>query len=162
MITDNNLFFSSTEEKRGYKFTQRRDEIDLRKENLNFPGSFSQMNFMFNTNTEIYFRRYTKLFEVIADIGGFSNGIIFIAYMVLYIYSKNIILWNCIEVLISKDEIKENLGIIDSNKNKEIINTLNFNISNLNERRLNINNAKNDLRPSQLNLNDNNDNNNLR
>ena len=113
LITDNTLFFSSYEEIKTYKFSESREEVDMRKEHANVPGIFSQINIFTNTKTAIYKRSYRKLFEVIAQIGGFSNRIIFAAQVLLYIYSENILLYNCISTLISPKEIKENLGIID-------------------------------------------------
>jgi hypothetical protein len=159
--TDNSLLFSSYNEKNIYKFTQRREEIDLKKDNANFPGSFSQINFVANTNTEIIQRNYTKLFQVISEIGGFLNGIIFIAYLVLYMYSNNLILWNCIGVLISTKDIKDSIGLNEdkSHKHREIINSRIFARSNLNGSNVNniINQENANIIPSsQLNIINNN------
>ena len=87
--------------------TQKREEVDLRPDHALFPGTFSQMTFITSGNTEIYFRDYKKLFDVIVQIGGFSNGIIYSATILLYFYSNNIILWKCIYGLISSKELGE-------------------------------------------------------
>lgn len=156
--SDNNLIFSSNEEIKTYKFSQSREEVDLRKENALFPGTFSQMNIFANSKTEMYTRSYRKLFGVIAQIGGFTNGIIFTASMILYIYSQNIILWHCISTIISPKEIENNLGL-ESNelKNKysrELINNKLFkkNKSNDQEGNCNQENKSSNL-PSNINLN---------
>ena len=125
--SDNSLLFPYYEETKTYKFTQKREEVDLRKEHANVPGTYSQMNFFANTNTVIYNRSYRKLFEVISQIGGFSNGIIYSAYIILYLYSRNIILWSCIASIISPKEINKSLGNVNNKSNNEIINSKFFN-----------------------------------
>jgi hypothetical protein len=167
IITDNDLLFSNYEEKKSFKFMQKREETDLRKEHGNVKECFSQMNFFANTKTEVYIRRYTKLFEVIGKIGGFSNGIIFTAYIILYIYSKNLILWNCISVLISSKEINQNIGIIEKNSNnRELIISKIFNRGNQRDNRQIMENSEanniNANQPSNLHSNNNNNTNNLR
>ena len=67
------------------------------------------MIFITSGNTQIYSRNYRKLLDVIVQIGGFFNGIIYSAYFILYLYSKNIILWHCISSVISDNEIKDKL-----------------------------------------------------
>ena len=107
--TDKNILFSSYEEMRGYKFSYNRESVDMRSEHFMFPGTFNEFIFITSGNTQIYIRTYSKFLEVITQIGGFSNGIIFSIHLILYFYSKNIILWHCIFSLISSDEIKENI-----------------------------------------------------
>ena len=106
--TDKNLIFDNLEEIRSYKFATTRESADHRTSHQ-FPGTFSQMLFITSGNTQIYYRTYRKLFDVISQIGGFSNGIIFFANILLYFYSKNIILWHCISSVISDNEIKDKL-----------------------------------------------------
>jgi hypothetical protein len=81
------------------------------------------MSIIANTKTENYRRSYKKLFDIFVQIGGFSNGIIFIAYLILNLYSCNIILWHCISTLISPEEIKENIEIVDKKISLEKINS---------------------------------------
>ena len=119
--TDNSLILSSQEEIKSYKFTTERTELELKKEHPSFPGSFNQINFVLNTKTQIYSRSYRKIFEVISQIGGFTNGIVFIAYLLLYVYSQNVILWHCISTLISEEEIIQNISKLKKNNNRELI-----------------------------------------
>jgi len=157
--SDNSLLFPYFEETKTYIFTQKREEVDMRKEHANVPGAYSQMNFFANTNTLVYNRSYRKLFEVIVQIGGFSNGIIYSAYIILYLYSRNIILWSCIASIISPKEINENLGNVNIKSKNEIIHSRIFN-----KQKENIKNVNNEVNssspPSQLQINNNNNNNN--
>ena len=157
--SDDSLLFPNYEETKTYIFTQKREEVDMRKEHANVPGTYSQMNFFANTNTLVYYRSYRKLFEVISQIGGFSNGIIYSAYIILYLYSRNKILWSCIASIISPKEINENLGNVNIKSNNEIINSKFFNKKKENMK--NVNNEVNSIFPSsQLQINNNNNNNN--
>ena len=157
--SDNSLLFPYFEETKTYIFTQKREEVDMRKEHANVPGAYSQMNFFANTNTLVYNRSYRKLFEVIVQIGGFSNGIIYSAYIILYLYSRNIILWSCIASIISPKEINENLGNVNNKSNNEIIHSRIFNRKKENMKNVN-NEVNSSSPPSQLQINNNNNNNN--
>ena len=101
------------EETKSYKFINTRESVDTRKFHI-FPGTFSQMLFITTGNTQIHKRSYKKLFDVIVQIGGFFNGIIYVAYFLNFLYSKNMIVWHCVTSLISTNEISENL---DTNPN---------------------------------------------
>jgi len=147
LYSDTNLIFDEYEQSKIYKFTNRREEIDLRPDHANFPGTFSQMNYVANSNTQIYYRSNQKLLEIIVRIGGFLNGVIYIASFILYLYSKNNILWQCIYSNISKKEIEEGLGLI-------IINSQPQNV--INPKFVRINNGNRD---SEMNINNNNENN---
>jgi len=157
--SDDSLLFPYYEETKTYIFTQKREEVDMRKEHANVPGAYSQMNFFANTNTLVYNRSYRKFFEVVVQIGGFSNGIIYSAYIILYLYSRNIILWSCIASIISPKEINENLGNVNIKSKNEIIHSRIFN-----KQKENIKNVNNEVNcsspPSQLQINNNNNNNN--
>lgn len=154
--TDHSLLFSNFEETKNYKFTQKSEEVDLRSENTNIPGTFNQMRFYANGNTHIFNRSYTKLFEVIVQIGGFSHGIIYSTFIILYIYSKNIILWNCIYSIISEKEIKENLEIPIGRLDNNVINPKKI------FEKKNVFEENNIIAPSQLQINRNNNDCNLR
>lgn len=107
--TDKSLFLFDYEEERSYSFQSTRESVDLRKNHFVVPSCFSQMSIVLNGNTKIYTRTYLKLFALIANIGGLFNGIVYSAYILLYFYSKNIILWYCITGILSPDEIKDNI-----------------------------------------------------
>ena len=111
--TDKSLIFTEMEETKSYKFINTRESVDTRKFHI-FPGTFSQMLFITTGNTQIHKRSYKKLFDVIVQIGGFFNGIIYVAYFLNFLYSKNMIVWHCVTSLISTNEISENL---DTNPN---------------------------------------------
>lgn len=157
--TDKNLFFESYEQEKSFKFSSLRESVDLRKENSLFPGTFSQMTFVVSGDTEIYYRKYRKMFEVIIQIGGFSNGILYAAYIILFIYSNNMILYNCISSIISKDEVKARL-----NKDFKIENKNNSNIKSemiiINKKKSNnISNINENDNPNNDNPNNDNENN---
>lgn len=118
--SDKNLFFESYQEIKSFKMGNLRESVDLRRDHPIYPGTFSQMTFITSGDTLIYFRKYKKLFEVVIQIGGFSNGLFFVAYFILFLHSNNMILWNCISSIISKEEIMERLGhnYKINNKNK--------------------------------------------
>lgn len=156
--TNKNLIFGSYEEEKGFKLTQQREEVDLRSKHFLFPNTFNQMSFITSGNTQIYYRDYRKLFEVIVQIGGFFNGIIYAANFFLYIYSNNMILWKCIYCFLSPKELEERLS------NKLLSNNLrNFDndINNINTKRNknegdlrnyrieNMENGNSDLNPSR-------------
>jgi len=165
--SDKNLFFESFEETKNFKFSNLRESVDMRKDHSLFPGTFSQMTFITSGDTHIYFRKYKKLFEVIILIGGFCNGLFSVAYIILFLYSNNMILWSCISSIISKDEINVRLDKkfkINKQKEKsyksEII--LNKRINEDNNDKQNNNNNSNNIvnNNSNINLNLNNNNNN--
>lgn len=164
--SDNSLLFPYVEEYKSYKFSRMFQKIDLKDEEYKFPGTFSQMNIYANSNTKIYNRSYKKLFEVIFQIGGFSNGIIYATYIFLYFYSRNIILWNCIFSSISAKEIKKHFSDdINSLKIKEKkIKILEEKKEERDQRELNQNNQNSVIPNSQNNImmrSFNNNNNNL-
>jgi hypothetical protein len=109
--SDKSLLFrqSSYEEEKKFKLHLKREEVDLRSDHAIFPGTFNQMTFITSDNTVIYVREYRKLLDVIVQIGGFFNGIIYSATIILYIYSNNKILWVCINNVISSKELEERL-----------------------------------------------------
>ena len=91
------------------------------------------MTFYNSGNTEIYERNYKKLFEVIAQIGGFANGVFFSAYVILYWYTSNIIFWKSVLSILSPEEIKlsiknENIRNIQVEFNSNIIQAEKVNI----------------------------------
>ena len=151
VYSDKNLIFGSYEEKKSYRLTQVREEVDLRTNYDIVPGTFSQMYFVANGNTQIYYRNYTKLFSIIVKIGGFFNGTIYTVTLILYIYSNNMILWHCILNTISEDELEERLKIIrldvkdDSNNDLNIRPSIvNINRSNQEEENSNNSNQNNE------------------
>jgi len=140
--TDNNLIFSSYEERRSYKFSQMRETADLRKDHNLFPGTFSQMTFITSGNTIIYLRNYRKLFDLITRIGGFLNGIIYSTQIILFFYSENIILWKCISSIISTDEVNERLGLNNIRKNSNNVISIYDNNNNNNRRNEELSNVR--------------------
>lgn len=108
--TDTNLLFTSYEETKTYKFSSFRENVDLRTKHSLFPGTFNQMTLITSQKTQIYTRTYKKLFDIIVQIGGFFNGIIYASSFILFMYSKNLILWECIYYSMSLDEINRILN----------------------------------------------------
>jgi len=107
--SDKSLVFESYEEEKKFKLTGTREIVDLRPDHALFPGTFNQLSIITTGNTQIYIRTYRKLFDIIVQIGGFFNGIIYTATVFLYLYSNNLILWNCIYNVISTNELEERL-----------------------------------------------------
>ena len=122
--TDRNLIFSSFEEEIGYKFAPSKETILFWDDHPIIPGAFAQFNFFTSGNSQFYTRIFAKLLELITEVGGFTNGIIFSAQIILFLYSSNIILWHCIFIVLANKEIKERLNgirIIDiREKNSEL------------------------------------------
>ena len=150
--TDKSLIFTEMEETKSYKFINTRESVDTRKFHI-FPGTFSQMLFITTGNTQIHIRSYKKLFDVIVQIGGFFNGIVYCANIILYFYSKNIILWHCISGILSSDEIKDNLdnkSFIHRYDREEHINRI------INFRTIKVEPKSNSQNSGQPNQNDNN------
>jgi hypothetical protein len=108
--TDTNLFFKQDSETKSYKFQATYETTDFRNELSIFPGTFSHLAFETTGNIHRYTRNYKKLFNVITDIGGFYNGVKFIATLVLYIYSSNKNLWHFISVILSSEQIDESIN----------------------------------------------------
>ena len=175
--SDKSLLFrqSSYEEEKKYKLHLKREEVDLRSDHAIFPGTFNQMTFITSDNTVIYVREYRKLLYVIIQIGGFFNGIIYSATIILYIYSNNKILWECINNIISSNELEERLknplpielkGIFKPEISEiNRINIINQNISFKEDKKFNSNendmhnqnrNSNNKIKKKNLILNNNN------
>ena len=146
--SDKNLIFGDYEKEKKFRLRQKREEVDLRSVHAIFPRTFNQMTIVTSGNTEIYNRYYRKLFDIIVEIGGFFNGIIYAATLILYLYSNNIILWQCIYSIISSKELEERL--INPMKIK-------------NENEIENNNKSNNNEDNNINSNNNlrNDNNNI-
>jgi len=165
--SDESLLFPSYEETKTYKFTQSREVSDLRENHKNFPGTFSQINFIANSGTQIYYRTYRKLFEIIVQIGGFFNGVIYTATIILYLYSNNIILWHCIYSIISTNELQERFNnpiLRRSNTLKIKLHTSNNNENNNENMKSNILHIKKTIKKAReegINNNGNNINNNI-
>lgn len=64
------------------------------------------MTFIPSRNAQIYYRNYRKIIDVIIQIGGFLNGTVYAATIILNIYSSNKILWQCIY-----NELKKRLNL---------------------------------------------------
>lgn len=122
--SNENIFSFDYQETRSYRFSVSREEIDLRPEHANFPGTFTQINFIANSNTKIYTRTYESLFEIFVRIGGFLNGIVYSVSIILYTYSSNKILWQCFYNNFSSKDIDNNLNINDE-KSKNLNNFMN-------------------------------------
>lgn len=118
--TDNNILFNSYSVQKAYKFSNKYESVDNRAGSLLYPRSFAQYNLLPSGYSKIYSRTYVKLLKVITQIGGFSNGMIFGAQIILFIYSSNIILWHCIFIILSNFEINQFLN--SNNKVNSLVN----------------------------------------
>ena len=148
IFTDKDLVFSNFEESKTFKFTGTSFSNELRKDFVE--NSLAQVSLIVSGDTQIYYRGYKKLLEIITSIGGFINGITYTVILLLHIYSKNTILWHCISKILSENEISDRLNksIIEKNKlfkpdmNKE------SNINSRNQNDLNISRNSNNSRSS--------------
>lgn len=121
--SNKNLIFGSYEEEKNHRMRLKREEIDLRTDHALFPGTFNQMTFITSGDTQIYYRDYRKLFDVITQLGGFFNGIIYVATLLLYVYSSNMILWECIYNNVSSKELEKGIsGTIKNAIKSDVIN----------------------------------------
>lgn len=145
--TDNNVFLNNNIEEKGYKFSALRESMQFWREHPIIPNTFTQINFICPGDTKIYTRIYHKLLKVITQIGGFSNGIIFSAQIIMFLYSSNIILWHCIFIVLSNHEIKDKLNENNGANHVSQNYSNNFKSSSINkiniERDSNINNLNN-------------------
>lgn len=111
----------------------------MRSEHDLIPGAFSKMTFLTSGKTQIYYRTYQKFFEIITQIGGFVNGIIYFTTIILYICSNNLIMWQCIFNSISANELEQRLSKPKIKRSRTIfISNENINI-NTNANNININ-----------------------
>lgn len=145
--SDTNLIFEGYNEEKSFHLTQMREEVDIRSDHALFPGTFNQMTFITSGNTKTYFRSYRKFIDIIVVFGGFFNGVVNFSYLILYIYSNNLILWECIYSVLSSKEIEDSMKnpIININR----ISIINPNKSNQEE-------AKNDNSNQNIQKNINN------
>jgi hypothetical protein len=102
--SDDNLFFSSFEEKQTFKFSDVSENVDLRGDNTLFKGTFNQVNFIMADDTKIISRLYEKLSSSFAQIGGLAQAIILFTKFILYFWSENNILIYLISTIISDEE----------------------------------------------------------
>jgi hypothetical protein len=114
--SDNNLFFSSFEEKQTFIFSDVSENVDIRGENTLFKGTFNQVNFIMADDTKIISRVFEKLSSSLAQIGGLAQAFILLTKVILYFWSENNILIYLISTIIS-DEEKEKFF---DNENKNI------------------------------------------
>jgi len=139
ILTDKSLIFSNFEETKTFKFNGSTESVELDKEMEK--SRLTQISIVVSGNTEVYYRSYKKLLDIITEIGGFFNCIKFIVYIILFLYSKNTIMWHCISSIISEQEILDGLNrsLIEKNVLKpEIIRVeavRNSNIENIAEQR---------------------------
>ena len=106
ILTDKSLVFSNFQEIKTFKFLDLLDSTELNKE----MERLAEISLIVSGNTQLYYRSYKKLFDVISNIGGFYNGIIHIVYIILHLYSKNTIIWHCISSIMSEQEISDCLN----------------------------------------------------
>ena len=131
--TDRNLFLSSYEEERSYKFHALSQFVDIRPDDHIFKKkAITKFTYVNTGSTDIYVRTYKKLFELITELGGFTNGVSNFAVLFLYLFSSNTILWHCISSILTKDEIEMNIAKKIEVRNENDENIIRSSIINVN------------------------------
>jgi hypothetical protein len=82
LINDNEKYYQ------GYKFANTVESFDFRKEGL-FPGAFSQINIQATNTVSIYRRKYNKLQEIVPKIGGVTQTLTFICWVIVSFFTTN-------------------------------------------------------------------------
>jgi hypothetical protein len=114
--TEEGLVFTQTVSVNFTQVEQTRIYSDFRKSGID-PETFSTIIFTTSEGTDIYYRSYLKIQDVVANIGGMINGILTIGSILVHIITKNMTLFNLTKILYSMEDIK--IGLEDiSNMNR--------------------------------------------
>jgi len=143
--------FDRNDEKRLYEF-DRNDVSTLPKH----PGEedvYMNYNIKLNNKMKNYERRYSKIQDVFAEIGGFIEVICFIAEFIVKFYNEYIVLRHTKKIIshlyVQKEplnDIQEDNSNRDLNNNVTNINNINDNINDIN----NNNKIPNDIENNQI------------
>jgi hypothetical protein len=145
-------------------FLDDRDEIeyDFRKEGIK-KSSFSSIFLVSSSKTQKYKRSFTKLQGLLANIGGFINGIFILGKIISALLSKNLLTFVLFDLVFNKSDkierlnLKEKLIELVKNQNQpylklckinenskgfQMINDNTINVFNFNSTNLNLENKK--------------------
>lgn len=89
-VTDTGLFFNTQSTEYFSQYDSMRYDIDLRDISIGtIPGTFVTMTILNTGNTLVYNRKYLKLQEYLASVGGITKFVQIIAFILNYTFSQN-------------------------------------------------------------------------
>lgn len=99
---DKGYIFSSTSVSVGYESSNYIETIDFDKI-IGREKTQSVISFLLNSRETVFRITYIKLPEILANIGGISNGIIYMTQLLLWLFSRRLYTIEVINTLIKKD-----------------------------------------------------------
>ena len=131
---DNGIFFPSYIKSEYHQYDNSRIDIDLRNKSLNdIEGTFLTVTILTSGNIYNYKKRYLKIQDYLATIGGIVKAITYIFYLLNYFNSVNSYYTQLIkDFIIENQSIKKNYKteiILNQKKNQNTINDINNNIN---------------------------------
>ena len=131
-ISDNGIIFTRNTEDIFHQFSNLRLDTDIRDmENGNYPGNFFALTFSLNGEVSIFHRIYTKLQNVLVNIGGVIKFISFFCSLLNYYNRKNSYYKKIIKDFIIENNINKPDKKMVLNFKPEF--TFNFNLDNSNQ-----------------------------
>lgn len=74
---------------------------------LRYPGNFCSMTLSVSSNIDLYVRFYTKLQDVMANIGGVLQGILFISVLICHYFSQKLFYASLANEVINYDDVNQ-------------------------------------------------------
>ena len=115
--TNDGVIYDEVKEEKTYIY-ERNDAYAIEKENENLYAVFS---FSLKNIMNIYERNYSKVYEIISDIGGIFEILLVIASFINRIYNDYIVIYDTSELLKFLIDKEKNLLNNENNNNKEEI-----------------------------------------
>jgi len=150
--THNGLVLDNIEEEEAYLY--ERNDVFTYESNGN--GIYTVYYFWLNNNQKYYERTYKRIQDVISNIGGISQAITLIAFIINKLYNKYIILCDTENLLFSTIDLEKCIYKKDSNKYKASKDKKNNILKQNSEREKNINEKQNIRNDKIINKKDSN------
>jgi hypothetical protein len=87
--TDYGLMFADIKTENTYQLEQGDNNVDIRKEGF-YPGSFANLSIIASSKNDKYFRSYSKLQKLLADLGGFINLVFTISKILIFFLTRKL------------------------------------------------------------------------
>ncbi len=113
--SNNGFLFNNDLSYESYRTDRILESVDLRGKNTLIPGTFSQITFRCSGKTEIFLRSYLKLSAIFAYVGGILQAIILIGKSLVFLYSKNSMVYYLIYHIFDKEEVE---SVLQNNQRK--------------------------------------------
>lgn len=122
--TDYGLILEDNKDFSFYQVLDSKENVDLRPSGT-VPGSFALISVLMDKYNNFYMRKYSKIQNFLADIGGLIKGLILISAFLNYLISYEFFFVDLVNSLYKVEIVKSNdntlnrdkLNIIESNKN---------------------------------------------